>query len=172
MRRTGWIKSGFTLIEVVLVLAIAGLLTTVVFLAVSGAQRARRDDQRKRDAVTLVAAVENWRSNNKGRNVQSEADLEEIATKYFNRQDPLLGEPYTVMIVSDGTEHEFAKNWFDYPGHSLPDHSFLLYFMSHICGSDAGTFTYVTNDDTTHRPREYSVLVQLEAGEVYCVDNK
>ena len=36
-----------TLIEIVLVLAIAGLLLVIVFLAVSGAQKSRRDSQRK-----------------------------------------------------------------------------------------------------------------------------
>ena len=51
MKRT----NGFTLIEIVLVLAIAGLLLIVVFLAVSGAQRSRRDYQRKQDLAHIKA---------------------------------------------------------------------------------------------------------------------
>jgi prepilin-type N-terminal cleavage/methylation domain-containing protein len=41
--------SGFTIIEVVLVLAIAGLIFLLVFLALPGLQRSRRDAQRKSD---------------------------------------------------------------------------------------------------------------------------
>lgn len=57
---------GFTLIEVVLVLAIAGLILVIVFLAVQGAQRGRRDTERKNAAARLVAAAEQVASNNAG----------------------------------------------------------------------------------------------------------
>lgn len=57
---------GFTLIEIVLVLAIAGLLLVIVFLAVSGAQKSRRDSQRKNDVSRIAAALESYSSNNNG----------------------------------------------------------------------------------------------------------
>lgn len=59
-------EKGFTLIEIVLVLAIAGLLLVIVFLAVSGAQKSRRDSQRKNDLSRLAAAIENYASNTNG----------------------------------------------------------------------------------------------------------
>ena len=59
-------EKGFTLIEIVLVLAIAGLLLVIVFLAVQGAQRSRRDTQRKQDAARALASVESCSSNNAG----------------------------------------------------------------------------------------------------------
>jgi prepilin-type N-terminal cleavage/methylation domain-containing protein len=59
-------EKGFTLIEIVLVLAIAGLLLVVVFLAVSGAQRSRRDSQRKTDVGRVAAALESYASNHDG----------------------------------------------------------------------------------------------------------
>lgn len=59
-------RSGFTLIEVVLVLAIAGLIFVIVFLAVGAAQRARRDSARKDLAGKYTAAVEQYSSNNNG----------------------------------------------------------------------------------------------------------
>jgi prepilin-type N-terminal cleavage/methylation domain-containing protein len=59
-------QNGFTLIEIVLVLAIAGLLLVVVFLAVSGAQRNRRDSQRKSDLSRIAAQIEAYASNNSG----------------------------------------------------------------------------------------------------------
>lgn len=59
-------EKGFTLIEIVLVLAIAGLIMVIVFLAVSGAQKSRRDTQRKNDLSRLLSQVEEYASNNSG----------------------------------------------------------------------------------------------------------
>lgn len=51
-------KPGFTLIEVVIVLAIAALIMVIVFVAVQGALMGRRNDQRRSDARRVLAAVE------------------------------------------------------------------------------------------------------------------
>jgi prepilin-type N-terminal cleavage/methylation domain-containing protein len=51
-------KSGFTLIEIVIVLAIAALIMVIVFVAVQGALSARRNDQRRSDARRVLAAME------------------------------------------------------------------------------------------------------------------
>lgn len=59
-------QKGFTLIEIVIVLAIAGLIMVVVFLAVQGAQRGRRDNERKQATARLLAAAEQAASNNNG----------------------------------------------------------------------------------------------------------
>ena len=59
-------KKGFTIIEVVLVLAIAGLIFLMVFLALPALQRSQRDTQRKNDASRLRAAVTDYQSNNRG----------------------------------------------------------------------------------------------------------
>ena len=41
-------KNGFTIIEVVLVLAIAGLIFLMVFIALPALQRSQRDTQKKK----------------------------------------------------------------------------------------------------------------------------
>ena len=51
-------KPGFTLIEIVIVLAIASLIMVVVFVAAQGALMSRRNDQRRSDARRVLAAVE------------------------------------------------------------------------------------------------------------------
>lgn len=58
--------SGFTIIEVLIVLAIAGLIMVVVFLAVPGLQRSQRNNSRKTDANNLMASVSDVTSNNGG----------------------------------------------------------------------------------------------------------
>ena len=59
-------KKGFTIIEVVLVLAVAGLIFLMVFLALPALQRAQRDAQRKQDLAIVRAAINTYKSNNGG----------------------------------------------------------------------------------------------------------
>lgn len=49
---------GFTIIEVLIVLAIAGLIMLIVFLAVPALQRNSRNTQRKNDVSALLGAVQ------------------------------------------------------------------------------------------------------------------
>ena len=60
-------KKGFTIIEVVLVLAIAGLIFLMVFLALPALQRSQRDTQRKNDISRLQAAINDYKSANRGK---------------------------------------------------------------------------------------------------------
>lgn len=57
---------GFTIIEVVLVLAIAGLIFLVVFLALPALQRGQRDNQRKQDLGKLMSQVVAYQANTQG----------------------------------------------------------------------------------------------------------
>jgi len=91
-------EKGFTLIEIVLVLAIAGLLLVIVFLAVSGAQKSRRDTQRKTDLGRVAATLENYASNNNGAYPASQAAFNTAFTGSYaitNGTDPLSGTDYT-----------------------------------------------------------------------------
>ena len=58
-------QEGFTIIEVLIVLAIAGLIMLVVFLAVPALQRNARNTQRKSDVSGLIGAYQEF-VNNKG----------------------------------------------------------------------------------------------------------
>lgn len=60
------LKSGFTIIEVVLVLAIAGLIFLMVFIALPALQRSQRDSQRKNQAQTVIDGAIRKIANNKG----------------------------------------------------------------------------------------------------------
>ncbi len=59
-------ESGFTIIEVLIVLAIAGLIMLIVFLAVPALQRNSRNNQRTADASRISAAVSECLNNNNG----------------------------------------------------------------------------------------------------------
>jgi len=65
MKRTENNK-GFTIIEVVLVLAIAGLIFLMVFIALPALQAGQRDTARKSDVSNVAAAVNSFASANRG----------------------------------------------------------------------------------------------------------
>jgi len=66
LNRTNKHRSGFTIIEIMIVLAIAGLIMLIVFLAVPALQRSAANTSRKDDAGRLSSAVNDFVSNNNG----------------------------------------------------------------------------------------------------------
>ena len=60
------IYRGFTIIEVVLVLAIAGLIFLMIFLGLPALQRSQRNTARKQDYSTIASAIQTYKANNKG----------------------------------------------------------------------------------------------------------
>lgn len=67
-------SQGFTIIEVMIVLAVAGLIMLIVFLAVPALQRNSRNTSRKNDASLLLAAFSEYSSNNNGQ-IPSQASM-------------------------------------------------------------------------------------------------
>ncbi|MBX4201727.1 prepilin-type N-terminal cleavage/methylation domain-containing protein [Candidatus Saccharibacteria bacterium] len=59
-------QSGFTIIEVLIVLAIAALILLIVFLAVPALQRNSRNNGIRNDSAVVLAAVNDYASNNQG----------------------------------------------------------------------------------------------------------
>ena len=61
-------KQGFTIIEVVLVLAIAGLIFLMVFVALPALQRSQRDTARRNDLARVDTSLVQYQTNNQGTN--------------------------------------------------------------------------------------------------------
>lgn len=59
-------QKGFTIIEVLIVLAIAGLILLIVFLAVPSLQRNSRNTQRKNDVSAILSGISEYVNNNSG----------------------------------------------------------------------------------------------------------
>jgi prepilin-type N-terminal cleavage/methylation domain-containing protein len=64
MKKTN--NKGFTIIEVMIVLAIAGLILLIVFLAVPALQRNARNTTRKNDIASLGSAITEYVNNQNG----------------------------------------------------------------------------------------------------------
>jgi prepilin-type N-terminal cleavage/methylation domain-containing protein len=59
-------EEGFTIIEVLIVLAIAGLIIIIVFLAVPALQRNSRNTQRRNDVQAVLGSFQEFANNNNG----------------------------------------------------------------------------------------------------------
>ena len=59
-------KHGFTIIEVILVLAIAGLIFSMVFIALPALIKAQKNSQRKDDLARLLSVAEDYGMNTNG----------------------------------------------------------------------------------------------------------
>lgn len=97
-------KKGFTIIEVVLVLAIAGLIFLMVFVALPALQRSQRDTQRRNDMSRFLSQLSSYQSNNSGK---VPADMSKYAT-FVNDYLKVGGD--TFDDPSTGSTY-VIKNW-------------------------------------------------------------
>lgn len=74
-------KTGFTLIEVVIVLAIGALIILVVLNAVGSARRNQRDSTRRTEASQVASALEQFAANNNAR-YPANGDFNNFLTDY------------------------------------------------------------------------------------------
>lgn len=149
---------GFTIIEVVLVLAIAALIFLLVFLALPALQRSRRDTQRRQDLSRVLSQVQTYQANNNG-GVPTESYAATNGTSGFVGQymtaggdsfnDPSTG---TVYDIREGTGAT-----------AVPDEGVIFYDVSAACNGEQ--ITNSTNDN------DVAVRVDMEGSGVYCVDN-
>lgn len=97
-------NKGFTIIEVVLVLAIAGLIFLIVFLALPQLQRSRRDTQRKNDAGRILAQLENYAGNNNGNYPENLTEMNDFIARYLTANGDVFKDPqganYTLSYVN------------------------------------------------------------------------
>ena len=161
MQRTK--RNGFTIIEVVLVMAIAGLIFVIVFLALPRVQRDRRNTQRKSDITRVLALLENYYANSTRPPISS-AEVGNFVDDYIDPDqfnDPKEG-PYDVQGLSDDT----------FNGHQYYPEVGQIYFKArHVCTDSPGARG---DDQIQHADKTYySVVVwtQLEDGIIFCLDN-
>jgi prepilin-type N-terminal cleavage/methylation domain-containing protein len=87
-------KKGFTIIEVVLVLAIAGLIFLMVFIALPALQRSQRDTQRRNDLSRAQTAINSYKSNNRNTVPTDVIEYQtKIRTNYLSAQGDKFEDP-------------------------------------------------------------------------------
>ncbi len=147
---------GFTLIEVVLVLAIAGLIFLIVFLALPALQRSQRDTARKNDTSRFISQLSNYQSNQQG-GIPSGTGWGTFVSNYLTVggqkfEDPQTGS-YTLNVVTAAplTPTTTVGTLNVYPGYK--------------CDADA------TNGPSAASNRDVAIIMPLEQGGVYCQNN-
>jgi prepilin-type N-terminal cleavage/methylation domain-containing protein len=154
-------QQGFTIIEVVLVLAIAGLIFLMVFLALPALQRSQRDTQRKNDASRFAAAITQYESNNKGSlptptTTSTGSNMDSFITNYMTDNgdswnDPKTGKPYTYTSTEPTSS-----------GGNVPVGSF--YYATGVkCGDNN-----LPTDDSGNT-RSWAAVFGIEQGVQYCI---
>lgn len=142
---------GFTIIEVVLVLAIAGLIFLMVFIALPALQRSQRDQARKNDASIISGAVTSFTSNNRG----TFPDKNQLATYVTDKSDN------TTEVNINGTKSG--------PQTVKPDDGIALVTQQTTCG------TSTPNEQTLEKgtARQFTVVLKLESGSgsYFCLGN-
>lgn len=99
-------QKGFTIIEVVLVLAIAALIFLMVFIALPALQRNQRDTARKTVLGKVASAVTNYQSNNRGAQPDSGSDLSGYVDGTTDGSDTVIDNEYTVMVKLGDTDDD------------------------------------------------------------------
>ena len=77
------LNQGFTIVEVMIVMAIAGLILLIVFLAVPALQRNSRNTQRRNDVANILAAINEYSTNNQGKLPPTVADFSDYMKQGF-----------------------------------------------------------------------------------------
>lgn len=183
-------KKGFTIIEVALVLAIAGLIFLMVFIALPALQRQQRDTARQEDINALVAAIKKYQSNNRGAlpggsdrlpltgvtyDINYNGENNKTTWKGFLRNymdegfvDP-AGESYSLQVAECGGSKAdevctVYSRMADVTNNKTVDYK-LYIIQSAKCAGDEAKGALKTSN-----PRRIAVLYRLENNGLFCAD--
>lgn len=172
------VQKGFTIIEVSLVLAIAGLIFLMTFVALPALQRQSRNTAREEDVTNLVAAIKKYQTNNRGALPGAVADAitpvkydkstDAHASSWAgflrdymdgNFVDPSTGESYNLVVQKCGADAA-DKTCTGVTSYE----EFTIYVVTQAkCAGDETRGTIMTTN-----PRKFAVLYKLEGSGLYC----
>ncbi|MDO4741927.1 MAG: type II secretion system protein [Candidatus Saccharibacteria bacterium] len=153
-------KKGFTIIEVVLVLAIAGLIFLMVFIALPALQSGQRDTQRRNDMSRVVAALTSYQTNNNGNLPNSDNAAGSGSESYFissylggdDFKDP-DGTLYKIHVNTGGTT----------TAGTVFNHTIYLRLAAK-CGEEKAV-------SVSGQSSKFAIVYALETGGMICLDN-
>lgn len=167
------VKKGFTIIEVVLVLAIAGLIFLMVFIALPALQGAQRDTQRKNDLSRISTQISDFQASSRGK-VPTSATLTTFVSKYLgaNANNACAGDEYVDPTgPEESCDDRGYRVTFRNTNSSTIPVATVYYADESICSED-GSGNIVTSGSGVS-PRNYTLRIALEGQKVpYCLDNK
>ena len=157
-------EKGFTIIEVVLVLAIAGLIFMMVFLALPALQRSQRDTQRKSDLSRAQNAVVSYASNNRG---LLPTNWPNFVTGYLTTAGDTFIDPSGASTVDDNNATSYVfkteTNTLSDSFNAGTNQNHIYYSVGFTCGT-GGTIVAAGT-------RKVALRMYLEGGGVTCQNN-
>ena len=152
-------KKGFTIIEVVLVLAIAGLIFLMVFIALPALQRSQRDTQRSNDISRFMTAVTQYQANNNGKIPTNNNGWVNFVNQYLKANNDTFIDP-------DGTEYEVKPKGTFSGTSAAPNenyrHQIWIYTQATCDGENPSAAT---------GERQIAILYKREGAGVICRNN-
>ena len=150
-------KAGFTLIEVVLVLAIGGLIFLLAFLAFGQATKNRRDTQRRSDAARVLSEIENQKGDGNGTAFTDATSMGTFITSY-------LGGTSATSFTSNNIVYTVNYGTSMTSPSATSSTATMAMSNSAKCQGNGATSTGASSGD-------YAVVVKLEKGQA-CRDNQ
>ncbi|MDB5159778.1 MAG: hypothetical protein JWO99_41 [Candidatus Saccharibacteria bacterium] len=157
-------SKGFTIIEVVLVLAIAGLIFLMVFIALPALQRNQRDTQRKNDMGRLSSAIVNYTNSNRG---ALPTNYGTFVTQYLVAGGDSFIDPAGATSAQGSTTTTYvmtAKDNSDLTSDFATSQNVVYYTPGYVCGDSSASVT-------SGGSRKVAFRMVLESGGYYCVNN-
>ncbi len=169
--------TGFTIIEVMIVLAIAGLIMAIVFVAIPQLQRNTRNTTAKDVLNRVKAEMDSYSTNNNGNYPKNVAEFGNVVggaaiaagtsftSHYLSNvgvTDPKTGTPFGFNFIASGT--------FTLPiDVTAPATARVVnYYYNAKCSGE----TVILGSGTAVASRNYAMAVYLEGGAIYCADNQ
>jgi prepilin-type N-terminal cleavage/methylation domain-containing protein len=160
--KSGSAQKGFTIIEVVLVLAIAGLIFLMVFIALPALQRNQRDTQRKNDMGRLSTALVNYTNSNRG---ALPTNYTTFTTQYLITGGDSFIDPAGAPSGSNATTYQFtALDNQELTKTYAESQNTIFYTTGYACGETSSTVV-------AGGSRKVAFRMALEGGGYYCVSN-
>lgn len=151
-------QKGFTIIEVVLVLAIAGLIFLMVFIALPALQRNQRDTARKNDVNRAITQLQNYQSANRN-NLPANNGWNDFLNNYLTVQN---SEGESTDQFADPSEGDYS---FNYRSDRTPSSQVNGEIYVH------GSSTCEGENVTSAGSRRIAMTYKLEGGGIICASN-
>lgn len=173
--------SGFTIIEVALVLAIAGLIFLVVFLALPALQNSQKDTASREAVGQTVSLVENYLTDNGGVWVSDPTSSSQWSTMENNSFSPYI---YGKKLANGSSAFSYSSPL----GPVLPSNIAMQIQLGGLCGTNmsststasaangSSVFNVTQGSSATQSGKSVNnatsaaVATKLSSGNYYCQD--
>ncbi len=154
LKRPKQSNRGFTIIEVLIVLAIAGLILLIVFLAVPALQRNSRNTQRKSDVARIAATAQEILTNNN-------LDMNQLT------QDSLRAQIGNLAYYTNGSVYVRTDFATGQDPENVTDTDIVYLYKGFICANRVAGGQGVTKTGASSRSMAVAYSIETSNGSIF-----